>query len=132
MAAVEVRRYQTAAGKVPLTQWLDGLKDEQHRARIVARLDRLQVGLFGDWKSAGGDVCELRLDFGPGFRVYYAQDGATLVLLLCGGEKSSQTSDIKKAHEYWKDYKARRAPQPKPAVQGGKPSAKRKANRRLR
>lgn len=130
MTTIEVRRYQTAAGAVPLTKWLRGLRDGQARARILARLDRLQVGLFGDWKSVGGRVCELRIDHGPGYRVYYGQDGATLVLLLCGGDKGSQAKDIEAAHGYWKDYKARSAP--KPAVQRGRTPAKRGRNRRLR
>jgi putative addiction module killer protein len=84
---VEVRRYQGADGTVPLSEWLSRLRDGATRARIIARLDRLQAGLFGDWKSVGGRVCELRIDHGPGYRVYYGQDGATLVLLLCGGDK---------------------------------------------
>lgn len=130
MVVIEVRRYQAADGKVPLTQWLDGLRDGQVRARIVARLDRLQVGLFGDWKSVGAGVCELRIDHGPGYRVYYGKEGTTLVLLLCGGDKATQAKDIENAHAYWKDYKARSAP--KPSVQGVKAPAKRKRNRRLR
>lgn len=130
MIAVEVRRYQTADGKSPLTDWLDRLRDGQARARIIARLDRLQAGLFGDWKSVGGGVSELRIDHGPGYRVYYGQEGATLVLLLCGGDKDTQTKDIEKAHGYWKDYKARSTS--KPPVQGVGAPAKRKRNRRLR
>ena len=105
---MEVSRYQTADGKRPLTEWLDGLRDRETRARIVARLDRLNAGLFGDWKHVGGGVCELRIDHGPGYRVYYGQEGKTLVLLLCGGAKRTQPKDIEKAHAYWKDYKARR------------------------
>jgi putative addiction module killer protein len=75
MVGVKVRRYQTAVGKVPLSEWLDGLRDGRARARIVARLDRLSVGLLGDWKSVGEGVSELRVDYGPGCRVYYGQDG---------------------------------------------------------
>ncbi len=63
------------------------------------------LGLRGDWKSVGGGVCELRIDHGPGYRVYYGQDGNTLVLLLCGGAKRTQAKDIEKAYAYWKDYK---------------------------
>ncbi|MGC4028936.1 MAG: type II toxin-antitoxin system RelE/ParE family toxin [Steroidobacteraceae bacterium] len=130
MTTLEVHRYQTADGKEPLTEWLDRLRDGRTRARIVARLDRLQIGLFGDAKSVGAGVSELRYDFGPGYRVYYGQEGAQLVLLLCGGDKGSQTTDIEKAHDYWKDYKARSAPNPpaaaKPPVQGFRAPAKRK------
>lgn len=84
---MEVREYQGVDGKTPVTQWLSGLRDPTARARIVARLDRLKAGLFGDWKSSGEGVCELRIDYGPGYRVYYAQDGKTLIILLCGGDK---------------------------------------------
>lgn len=75
MRLVEVRRYQTADGKTPLSDWLDALRDGRIRSRIVARLDRLQLGLLGDWKSVGDGVCELRIDCGPGYRVYYGQEG---------------------------------------------------------
>jgi putative addiction module killer protein len=126
MASVEVREYQTAEGKTPLTEWLQGLRDGATRARIVARLDRLKAGLLGDWKTVGGGVCELRIDHGPGFRVYYGQKGKTLILLLCGGDKSTQAKDIERAHAYWKDYKARL---PKPPVQSSGSAAKRGRSR---
>lgn len=119
MDLVEIRRYQTAEGKVPLSEWMHGLRDGRARARIVARLDRLSVGLSGDWKNVGDGVCELRIDYGPGYRVYYGQDGESLILLLCGGDKRTQAKDIEKAHDYWKDYKTR-----KPAVSSGGPSKK--------
>jgi putative addiction module killer protein len=119
MTPVEVRRYQTAEGKVPLSEWLDGLRDGRARARVVARLDRLNVGLLGDWRGVGEGVCELRIDYGAGYRVYYARDGDVLILLFCGGDKRTQTKDIEKAHGYWKDYKAR-----KPAVSSGGPPKK--------
>jgi putative addiction module killer protein len=122
MASVEVREYQTAEGKTPLTEWLQGLRDGATRARIVARLDRLKAGLLGDWKTVGGGVCELRIDHGPGFRVYYGQEGKTLILLLCGGDKGTQAKDIERAHAYWKDYKACF---PKPPVQSSGSPAKR-------
>jgi putative addiction module killer protein len=125
---MEVRQYQTVDGKVPLIEWLDGLRDGTTRARIVARLDRLNAGLLGDCKSVGGGVSELRIDVGPGFRVYFAQAGKTLILLLCAGDKSTQARDIEKAHAYWKDYQARSA---KPTVQSGKSSAKPRRARRL-
>jgi len=126
MATLEVREYQTAEGKTPLTDWLGGLRDVPTRGRIVARLDRLRAGLLGDWKSVGGGICELRIDHGPGYRVYYAQEGKTLILLLCGGDKNSQEKDIETAHAYWKDYKARF---PKPPVQSSGSPAKRGGGR---
>jgi len=106
---VEVRRYQTAEGKVPLSEWLNGLRDGRARARIVARMDRLSVSLLGDWRSVGDGVCELRID----------SDGEALILLLCGGDKRTQAKDIEIAHDYWKDYKVR-----KPAVPCSGPSKK--------
>jgi putative addiction module killer protein len=128
MATLEVREYQTAEGKTPLTEWLRGLRDGPTRNRIVARLDRLKAGLFGDWKSAGGGICELRIDHGPGYRVYYAQEGKMLILLFCGGDKSTQAKDIETAHAYWKDYKARL---PKPPVQSSRAPPNRGRRRRI-
>ena len=119
---MEVREYQGVDGKAPVTQWLSDLRDPAARARIVSRLDRLKAGLLGDWKSIGKGVCELRIDYGPGYRVYYAQDGEALIILLCGGDKRSQAKDIERAHAYWKDYKARK---PKPPVPSGGAPAKR-------
>lgn len=107
LTAVEVRQYQTVDGRMPVGEWLDGLRDGGARARIVARLDRLVAGLRGDWKSIGSGVYELRIDCGPGYRVYYGQDGDRLILLLCGGDKRTQLKDIERAHAHWKDYKAR-------------------------
>jgi putative addiction module killer protein len=125
---LEVREYQTAEGKTPLTEWLRGLRDGPTSDRIVARLDRLKAGLFGDWKSVGGGICELRIDLGPGYRVYYAQEGKTLILLFCGGDKSTQAKDIETAHAYWKDYKARF---PKPPVQSSGSPSNRGRRRRI-
>lgn len=107
MRTLEVRQYQTARGRKPLAEWLGRLRDGVARARITARLDRLAGGLRGDWKNLGGTVCELRIDQGPGYRVYYAEDGSGLILLLCGGIKRTQAKDIKKAHAYWKDFQDR-------------------------
>jgi putative addiction module killer protein len=117
MVGVKIRQYQAADGSVPLSDWLDGLRDGRARARIIARIDRLNVGLFGDWRSVGGGVCELRIDHGPGYRVYYGKHGKTAILLLCGGDKRNQAKDIERAHEYWKDYKARERTVPR----GGPP-----------
>jgi len=77
-------------------EWLRSLKDTRARARIQIRLDRLELGLFGDAKFFDG-IGELRVDYGPGYRVYIRKQGATIVVLLCGGDKSTQSKDIKKA-----------------------------------
>lgn len=108
MAVIEIRQYQTADGRSPFADWLGHRCDSQSRQRIAARIDRMQAGNRGDWKAVGAGVFELRIDSGPGYRVYCGQDGATLVLLLCGGDKRTQQHDIEVAHAYWKDYKTRR------------------------
>lgn len=77
--------------------WLRHLKDRQARARILARLDRVAVGNVGDVKSVGSGVSEMRIDCGPGYRIYFCNRGTTIVVLLCGGDKSTQKNDIKKA-----------------------------------
>jgi len=76
------------------------------RARILARMDRAETGNMGDHRSVGGDVYEFRFYFGPGYRVYYGESGST-VLLLCGGDKSSQKKDVKKAKMYWREFMSR-------------------------
>jgi putative addiction module killer protein len=107
MSTIEVRQYRTQDGNVPVLEWLSRFRDRVTRARITARLDRLALGLRGDWRSVGGGVSELRIDHGPGYRVYFAQHANTVVILLCGGDKRTQAKDIEQAHAYWKDYKAR-------------------------
>jgi putative addiction module killer protein len=102
--AIEVRRYLTTAGRNVFGEWLGGLQDAQAKARIAVRIDRLSRGSFGDCKALGGRLCELRIDWGPGYRIYYAMIGQTCVLLLCGGDKRKQVSDIRRARDYFKDY----------------------------
>jgi len=104
---MEVRYYQTAEGRRPVAEWLSSLGDATAGARIVARLQRLALGLRGDWKSVGSGLFELRIDHGPGYRVYCAQDGSRWIVLLCGGSKRTQAKDIERAHGYWKDYQER-------------------------
>lgn len=104
---MEVLRYQTESGRDVIGLWLRELNDSQAKARIVARITRLAVGNFGDCKALRDGVSELRIDWGPGYRVYFAMSGRTCVLLLCGGDKRKQTADIKRAVEYWRDYKRR-------------------------
>jgi putative addiction module killer protein len=103
----ELRHYLTAAGTDPFAEWLKALRDRQAQARVQVRLDRLERGLFGDVEPCGEGVWELRIDWGPGYRVYYARAGDTVVLLLLGGDKRKQPADIKKAKEYWHDYQER-------------------------
>jgi putative addiction module killer protein len=103
--AVELRRYQTASGRDVFGDWLSGLKDIRTMAKILARVDRLALGNFGDCKSLGAGLFELRIDWGPGYRVYYAMIGKACILLLCGGDKGKQSADIRRAAEYLKDYR---------------------------
>jgi putative addiction module killer protein len=99
--------YVTDAGRRPFTIWLDSLRDQKAISKIDARLERVKQGNLGDFQSVGDGVFELRIDYGPGYRVYFAQVGLIVVLLLCGGDKSSQDQDIRKAKEYWADYENR-------------------------
>lgn len=103
----QIRRYITPDGTIPFTEWLDSLRDSKARAKIKLRLDRVEQGNLGDYRSVGEGVCELKIDYGPGYRVYFGQVGTTIVLLLCGRDKSTQQRDIHKAQEYWKDYEER-------------------------
>ena len=107
--AIELRYYQTPTGEQPFVDWLRDLKDRQARARIEARIARVAVGSFGDTEPVGEGVLELRIDWGPGYRAYFARLGQVVVLLLCGGDKRTQQKDIDRAKEYFADYKARTA-----------------------
>jgi putative addiction module killer protein len=102
--AIELRRYQTTSGRDIFGDWLAGLKDTRTKAKILARIDRLSLGNFGNCKSLRDGLFELRIDWGPGFRVYYAMVSRSCVLLLCGGDKRKQSADIRRAVEYLKDY----------------------------
>lgn len=104
---IVVRHYTTASGKNLFESWLETLGDRKTQARIAARLDRVTTGNFGDCKPVGGGVSELRIDHGPGYRVYFAMVGKTSVLVLCGGEKRRQSADVAAAIEYLSDYKRR-------------------------
>ncbi|WP_445396587.1 type II toxin-antitoxin system RelE/ParE family toxin [Zobellella sp. An-6] len=86
-------------------QWLKKLKDDTGRARVVSRINRLAAGLAGDVAPVGQGVSELRIHYGPGYRVYYYQQGEVLVLLLCGGDKGSQRRDIDTAHQLLKEWR---------------------------
>jgi putative addiction module killer protein len=107
MSVFELRYYQTSSAETPFVDWLQGLKDRQARTRIEARLARVASGNLGDIEPVGEGVMELRIDWGPGYRVYFSRLGQVVVLLLCGGDKRSQQKDIERAKDYFKDYKAR-------------------------
>lgn len=101
----EIQYYRTSDGQSPFIEWLESIRNTNTQARIQARLERLEDGNLGDCQSVGDGVYELRIHFGPGYRIYFGQVGNTIVLLLCGGDKSSQTRDIQRAKIYWQEYK---------------------------
>lgn len=103
---VKVVRYITEAGKDVVGEWLADLNDARAKAKVIARLDRLERGGFGDCKPLQQGVWELRINWGPGYRVYYGMIGLQCVLLLCGGDKRSQQKDIERAVEYFNDFRA--------------------------
>jgi putative addiction module killer protein len=103
----EIRRYITKKGKIPFAEWLDSFKDRKTKLKITERLRRISLGNLGDFKSVGEGVFELRIAYGAGYRIYFGQDGNRIILLLCGGDKSTQKKDILKAKEYWHDYQNR-------------------------
>lgn len=105
----ELLDYLTEAGSDPYADWLAGVADRVARARVLARTQRLRAGTFGDCRVLREGVWELRIDHGPGYRVYYAQAGRRLVLLLIGGDKRTQRSDIDTAVCYWQDWQRRNA-----------------------
>lgn len=106
---IEIRRYVTESGKDVIGEWLENLKDVRARARIQTRIARLAVGNFGDCKALREGILELRIDHGrgPGYRVYFARTGQSVVLLLCGGDKRKQSADIERAVHFLRDYKRR-------------------------
>src|SRR5208283_4910488 len=100
--------YETEDGKVPVSDWLDDLKakDEGTYDRIINFIDRVECGSTSNFKPEGEGVTALKMDFGPGYRIYFGQDGKDLVILLIGGDKSTQQEDIATAKRYWRDYNA--------------------------
>ena len=96
--------YADGEGTEPFTDWLYGLRDAMGRKRILVRLARLAHGNYGDCEPVGEGVSELRMFFGPGYRVYFGEDENNIVVLLYGGDKGSQSQDIKEAKVYWKEY----------------------------
>lgn len=104
----KVTQYQTEDGKSPFAEWFNSL-NAKAAAKVTLATVRMELGNFGDHKSVGDGVWERRLNFEKGYRIYYAKDGEDLVLLLCGGSKSRQHSDIEEAKLYWKDFKQRKA-----------------------
>lgn len=103
----QVRKYRGVDGVVPFDRWMSRLKDQRAKARVLIQLDRLGLGLPGDWKSVGAGIFELRIREGKGYRVYFGREGNSIVILLCGGDKSTQRRDINVARAYWDEYRSR-------------------------
>lgn len=100
-----IRKFRRTNGLVPFDEWFNTLKDVKVKARLLKRLDKVQLGNLGDWGSVGDGVFELKEHFYQGFRIYYGMERRTVILLLCGGDKASQAKDIRKAKQYWREYK---------------------------
>ena len=101
---MEIRIFRCKDGRVPFELWMTELRDKRAKAKILVRLDRLKTGNFGDVKSVGSGVSELRIKEGKGYRVYFAREGNKVIILLCGGDKSTQQDDIKRAKKFWREY----------------------------
>ncbi len=103
---ITVIRYRAGEGEEPIvTTWIKGLKDRRASLKIDSRITRIEQGNFGDHKSVGEGVSELRITEGAGYRVYYGRHGNEIVVLLCGGDKDSQDADIKEAKRLWSVWK---------------------------
>src|SRR6267154_389404 len=112
MADFALRSYVDEHGCVPFEAWILDL-DRQAQAKVTIALSRLQRGNMSNVEGVGEGVCELKLDWGPGYRVYFGQEGRTIVILLCGGTKKRQSRDIAAAKVRWADYKARKSARPR-------------------
>jgi len=108
ISPVKLWIYKTKEGQLPYSEWLKKFKDKKTQGIIRARLNRVRLGNFGDCEPVGEGVFELKIDYGPGFRIYIGMESNKIVILLCGGTKKSQKGDIKKAKEYWTDYRSRK------------------------
>lgn len=105
----KIEHYLLKNGTDPFEKWLKELNDIKARAKINVKIERLSIGNFNSSKPLGDGISELKINYGPGYRVYYGQSGKLVILLLCGGNKSTQQKDIATAKEYWLDFKRRSA-----------------------
>jgi putative addiction module killer protein len=101
---LEIRYYVAASGESPFVEWF-AEQDVAASAKIVRALARIEQGNLSNVKSVGEGVLEYRIDFGPGYRIYFGREGETIIILLTGGTKKRQQRDIEAAHAYWRDYK---------------------------
>ncbi|MCX6013569.1 MAG: type II toxin-antitoxin system RelE/ParE family toxin [Chloroflexi bacterium] len=103
----EIRDYIDLDGRVPFKEWLNSLQDKKVQTVILNRINRVRLGNLGDCKRLNEGVCELRIHYGPGYRIYFGELEDVIVILLCGGTKRSQNKDIKRAKEYWLELRSR-------------------------
>lgn len=103
----ELRYYKLPNGKSPFVEWITHFKDKVTRIRIERRLERMELGHYGDCEPVGEGVYELRLHFGSGYRVYFVEQGDEVLILLCGGDKSTQSEDIRLAKQFWRELRGR-------------------------
>lgn len=101
----EIEYYLLPNGNSPFQEWYKALKSEKIKAVVLKRLARVRLGNLGEYRSVRDGVYEFKIDFGPGYRIYFGQEGTKLIILLCAGEKRTQQKDIRKAHEYWEGYR---------------------------
>ncbi|MFI5323336.1 MAG: type II toxin-antitoxin system RelE/ParE family toxin [Thermodesulfobacteriota bacterium] len=104
---ITIKEYINGQGRIPFARWFDGL-DPQAAAKVATALLRIEYGKFSNAKGVGAGVFEYKIDYGPGYRVYFGKDGDKLVILLGGGTKRQQQKDIETAKELWKEYKKRK------------------------
>ncbi len=100
----QIQIYEQANGKCPFEEWIESLKDKKAKAIVFQRIDRVRLGNFGDCRSLGRGLYELKISWGPGLRGYYGLEGLQIVVLLCGGDKASQAKDIRIAHQLWGEF----------------------------
>jgi putative addiction module killer protein len=101
----EIKMLVLPDGRCPFSEWFGGLQDDIAAANVAARLTRLEAGSLGDCDAVGDGVCELRIHYGPGYRVYFGQTERTIVVLLCGGTKATQRRDMARARDVWSTYR---------------------------
>ncbi len=105
MSGINVKILEIEGETSPFEKWYQSIKDKVIKRRILVQIKRLELGNFGDWKSIGDGVYEIRMTFGPGYRIYFARQDDKIVVILAGGNKSTQAKDIEKAKELWRKYK---------------------------
>ena len=102
-----IQYYRKENGVVPYLDWYHSLRNDEVKDMVLTRLDRVRQGNFGDYKSVGGGIFELRFKMGPGYRIYFGMEGKTLIILYCAGDKDTQSRDVRLAQEYLIDYRRR-------------------------